>query len=405
MLALLLQLYEENDLPADGLVDVLNLTNKRGQSCLHVAAAAGNSSAVGWLLSHGCELLRVDKAGRTPMHWAAAAGSEACGQLLLAAAEQEEARAAERASPTSPSTPGRPGTSSGLSPAASLAAAAVAAAPADPAAVSKLVSGADSNGLTPMHFAAAANALGLARLLLGAGASYTAQCGTDVFEASMPCNAGWTCLHVAAMRGNYDLALEVLRHHSSLPPEVQLAEWRPNRSTRTSDPRAITDRRGTTAAALAASRGYPDLGTVLHPDNALAACVSGSVGTLGPDGQEVKPPAMFTCPITQEVLRDPVVASDGFTYERAAIAKWIATGKLTSPMTNLPFTSRQLYPNNVIMSAIKEWRLEHRLSDPRQPSAKRRAGSGVVVDVNNAVGGAEGAARDPFISHLRSHGM
>ncbi len=56
---------------------------------------------------------------------------------------------------------------------------------------------------------------------------------------------------------------------------------------------------------------------------------------------------------TQEVMSEPVVASDGFTYERAAIGKWLSAGKKTSPMTNLPFASRLLFPNNVIKTAIK----------------------------------------------------
>lgn len=52
-------------------------------------------------------------------------------------------------------------------------------------------------------------------------------------------------------------------------------------------------------------------------------------------------------------MRDPVVASDGFTYERAAICRWLSAGKQTSPMTNLPLAAKNLYPNHVMKSAIK----------------------------------------------------
>ena len=38
------------------------------------------------------------------------------------------------------------------------------------------------------------------------------------------------------------------------------------------------------------------------------------------------------CPITLEAFHDPVVAEDGFTYERAAIATWIAR-TASSPST------------------------------------------------------------------------
>jgi len=33
----------------------------------------------------------------------------------------------------------------------------------------------------------------------------------------------------------------------------------------------------------------------------------------------------FLCPITVNLLRDPVVAADGHTYERQALEMWIST--------------------------------------------------------------------------------
>ena len=44
-------------------------------------------------------------------------------------------------------------------------------------------------------------------------------------------------------------------------------------------------------------------------------------------------PCEICCPITLEVFRDPVLAVDGFTYEREAILAWFATGSRTSPVT------------------------------------------------------------------------
>ena len=45
------------------------------------------------------------------------------------------------------------------------------------------------------------------------------------------------------------------------------------------------------------------------------------------------------CPITQEPFKVPVMAPDGFIYERAAIRTWLLR-KSTSPMTNLPMKKR-----------------------------------------------------------------
>ena len=45
----------------------------------------------------------------------------------------------------------------------------------------------------------------------------------------------------------------------------------------------------------------------------------------------------FICPITYEIFREPVVASDGFTYERNSIEKWLKTNN-TSPKTKEPIS-------------------------------------------------------------------
>ena len=51
-------------------------------------------------------------------------------------------------------------------------------------------------------------------------------------------------------------------------------------------------------------------------------------------------------------MHDPVVAGDGFTYERAAIEAWLKHSA-TSPMTHKPFGPRaELVPNLTMRSAI-----------------------------------------------------
>lgn len=41
------------------------------------------------------------------------------------------------------------------------------------------------------------------------------------------------------------------------------------------------------------------------------------------DDDEAKAPREFTCAISQQLMHDPVVASDGETYERWFIENWI----------------------------------------------------------------------------------
>uniref|UniRef100_A0A0E0K3B8 RING-type E3 ubiquitin transferase n=1 Tax=Oryza punctata TaxID=4537 RepID=A0A0E0K3B8_ORYPU len=70
-------------------------------------------------------------------------------------------------------------------------------------------------------------------------------------------------------------------------------------------------------------------------------------------------PSYFICPILQEVMTDPHIAADGYTYEVNAIREWIDGGNARSPMTNLRLENRELTPNRVLRSAILEWR-QHR---------------------------------------------
>ncbi|CAN6249708.1 unnamed protein product [Urochloa humidicola] len=66
-------------------------------------------------------------------------------------------------------------------------------------------------------------------------------------------------------------------------------------------------------------------------------------------------PSYFICPILQEIMNDPYIAADGFTYEGAAIKGWLDSGHSTSPMTNLKLEHSLLVPNRALRSAILEW--------------------------------------------------
>lgn len=66
-------------------------------------------------------------------------------------------------------------------------------------------------------------------------------------------------------------------------------------------------------------------------------------------------PSHFVCPIVQEVMEDPYIAADGFTYEEEAIRGWLDSGHNTSPMTNLKLEHTDLVPNYALHNAILEW--------------------------------------------------
>jgi hypothetical protein len=70
-------------------------------------------------------------------------------------------------------------------------------------------------------------------------------------------------------------------------------------------------------------------------------------------------PNDFLCPITHDVMVDPVVASDGHSYERSAIQRVLdlsaeSGGTPVSPLTRMPLQA-VLYPNTTLLKRIKDY--------------------------------------------------
>jgi hypothetical protein len=76
----------------------------------------------------------------------------------------------------------------------------------------------------------------------------------------------------------------------------------------------------------------------------------------------------FRCPIDHCVMRDPVVLSDGHSYDIPNIVRWLATN-FTSPMTGRILVDRKLSPNINLQKAIREW-LETRAEKEREDAAR-----------------------------------
>ena len=72
-------------------------------------------------------------------------------------------------------------------------------------------------------------------------------------------------------------------------------------------------------------------------------------------------PHWLRCPISLSLLRDPVVAADGHTYERALIEKWFGGTQppYRSPVTQEPMRDGNLVPNHLVRVQAREWREAH----------------------------------------------
>jgi hypothetical protein len=83
-------------------------------------------------------------------------------------------------------------------------------------------------------------------------------------------------------------------------------------------------------------------------------------------------PNSYLCPITHEIMTDPVICVDGHTYERAAISRWMQehTGSAcSSPMTGVPLRMNigDLVPNYALRSLIQDYQ-ESSMADLQFPA-------------------------------------
>lgn len=110
---------------------------------------------------------------------------------------------------------------------------------------------------------------------------------------------------------------------------------------------------GSGSGGLSAEQQRLVLEQVLEENAELAARLTAARDAADTGGATAAPPDNFRCPITTEVMDDPVVAMDGHTYEREAIETWFRRHD-TSPMTRavIPPT---LVPNVNLRSHIASW--------------------------------------------------
>lgn len=65
-------------------------------------------------------------------------------------------------------------------------------------------------------------------------------------------------------------------------------------------------------------------------------------------------PSVFLCPITDDVMRTPVVARDGFTYDESALIKWVRQSA-TSPLTRETIEEYDWIIDRSLANRIDKW--------------------------------------------------
>ncbi|XP_065865615.1 U-box domain-containing protein 13 [Euphorbia lathyris] len=97
---------------------------------------------------------------------------------------------------------------------------------------------------------------------------------------------------------------------------------------------------------------------------------SGQASTTGNHKAPVIPDD-FRCPISLELMKDPVIVSTGQTYERSCIEKWLEAGHSTCPKTQQTLSSNALTPNYVLRSLIAQWCESNGIEAPKRSSNSR----------------------------------
>ncbi|KAJ9709796.1 hypothetical protein PVL29_001315 [Vitis rotundifolia] len=72
-------------------------------------------------------------------------------------------------------------------------------------------------------------------------------------------------------------------------------------------------------------------------------------------GQMPLPPEELRCPISLQLMYDPVIISSGQTYERICIEKWFSDGHNTCPKTQQQLSHLCLTPNYCVKGLIASW--------------------------------------------------
>lgn len=80
-----------------------------------------------------------------------------------------------------------------------------------------------------------------------------------------------------------------------------------------------------------------------------------STTSLRLDDGSLSCPPEFLCPLSKQLMRDPVIISTGQTYDRPFIQKWLKAGHRVCPITQQVLSHSLLTPNYLVREMISQW--------------------------------------------------
>ncbi|XP_023641715.1 U-box domain-containing protein 34 isoform X1 [Capsella rubella] len=107
-------------------------------------------------------------------------------------------------------------------------------------------------------------------------------------------------------------------------------------------------------------RDRPDLESEVIP--VLKRLLETASSKIKKEGSNLRAPSHYFCPIIREIMEEPEIAADGFTYEKKAILAWLEKHNI-SPVTRQKLDHFKLTPNHTLRSAIRDWKSRIRFSN------------------------------------------
>ncbi|XP_050220645.1 U-box domain-containing protein 19-like [Mercurialis annua] len=96
-------------------------------------------------------------------------------------------------------------------------------------------------------------------------------------------------------------------------------------------------------------------------------------------------PEDFRCPISLELMTDPVTVFTGQTYDRSSIEKWLKAGNLICPKTGEKLRSKELVPNATLRKLIQQFCSDNGISLSKTGNISRNI-SRTIVPGSSAAG-------------------
>merc|ERR1719240_236430 len=87
--------------------------------------------------------------------------------------------------------------------------------------------------------------------------------------------------------------------------------------------------------------------------SALNVCEQSAESEPVAESERPHPPS-FYCPISHQCMHDPVILTDGHTYERRHIEQWLESHD-TSPVSGVRLVTSRLFSNHALRNAIEEY--------------------------------------------------